>query len=661
MSETPPHGDSTSHNQPPASPILPSDDTSGQASSLLNLAAKFARKPKASTFSVLPIDLPRRPAVVDGTFATSAPPYRHISTGSLTGATQSTQGTTVECIRKSSQLSSISSDKKENIRVSPELKKQLETLIKSPSSSISASSSRSKPCKGSASPAWSITASSIAVRSSEPVQSITTRPWEPPEEIAPLSKPLPFPETQSEYFSFPPFKPYPKDARPGLHTRRSDKSWLLLQRLKGKISEIHNTGQIERSGRSSSRTSVSSRISSKSPTKRAKSRSDTKQSARRQKSGGEASSHRSLLRPSNANVPIQPVTVGSRRMVSFTPNTSTSASSSKVSEGHNRNPSADPQINSALQATNKHIQPSTDNHITITEQASPCVEIAAKQSSPGRKQGSSTIVGITQSLASSIFHSLVTIATGDISEEHSAPAQAPDRNSHLVGDSTEPDPNKKETIEGDYQDDEFDTESSGDELTFMEYVKRFADSSSPPAKQPSQSTPSIDEHCSPQAAQPELPNESNEMASQIANLQEAAAEEAEGRTPAPGPSTSALQQPNPPKAGASNPRGKAPESDRVPYRAEDYDIITTYFYNTQARLLKTKWPFLLDNEIKHLVDTKWLEMEWEDLEQWAEESAKHIEEEGYIEPDLFEELTLIDPRKFWGKDKEGVYRRMIMG
>ena len=90
----------------------------------------------------------------------------------------------------------------------------------------------------------------------------------------------------------------------------------------------------------------------------------------------------------------------------------------------------------------------------------------------------------------------------------------------------------------------------------------------------------------------------------------------------------------------------SPTADKtmIKYTAEDYDTITTYFYNTQARVLKRKWPFLYDNEIKYLIDEKWLEMEWEDLEDWAQESAKHIDEEGYVEPDLFENLTLVDPR-----------------
>ncbi|KAJ6264901.1 hypothetical protein Dda_1054 [Drechslerella dactyloides] len=650
-----------SHQLPPGSPPASLDLASlGQQDhpTSPHSAASVPRKSKASTFSILSFAPPRRPALSHGTFDPNLPPYRHVSAGASAAVAPVTQETNVESARAPIAPQHPSTSHKENRKVSAELTKQLENLLKPASRSTSGSSSRANPVTSSSSSSWAVTSSSIAIRHSSPVQSVTTETWEPPPEVEPSPTPSPPPvlELQSEYFSFPPFDSYLGKARPGLRTKRSDKSWVLLQKLKGKLVEMHNNGQLERSGRSSSRTSLSSGKSrpSHSPAKPPKSRSDTTHSARRRASEGEATGQRPELGLRGTG---KAATVAERstRLSGLGQN--------MVSQEPDGNATASPEVASTTQTEDPQINPSPSKHITIVE-SDPPADIHNGSKSPGKAKESSNIVEFTQNIASSIFQSLVTIATGDASEQSVAPSSTSREGSFRgKGSTTSPYRSKEpRSGKGKEQRDESSADSSEDELTFMEYVKRFSDGSPPPMRQISRLVSPVGAPPPSMGTTPETTDKDKEAMPRTVTFKDHPVEST--HTPAEASDSEAPDSPNKHEYEASSSRKTTTDEDgleQFPYRAEDYTIITEYFYNTQGRLLREKWPFLYDNEVKYLIDSKWLEMEWEDLEEWAQESANHIDEEGYVEPDLFEDITLVDPRSLGQEKKEDDMRRATAG
>ncbi|KAF3915524.1 hypothetical protein ABW21_db0203541 [Orbilia brochopaga] len=658
---------------PPGSPVTATDIASPVLSTPIDITpsstATFPRTSKASTFSVLSFAPPRRPALADDTFDANAPPYRHVSAGASEAIAPLTQQTNVEFARRPLTPRIISDDKKENRKVSVELTKQLESLLKPASRSTSASSARAKPIKSSSSSAWAVTDSSIAIRHSSPVQSVTTQIWEPPPEVEPSLELIPAPEIQSEYFSFPPFESYPKNALPGLRKKHSDENWVLLQKLKGKIVEMHNNGQLERSGRSSSQTSLSSsrksRRASRSPSKPSgtgKPHLDTTHSARRRASDSEATGHHS--RPEFGFLTSDKAATVTER--------STRSSSLKQdvvpqecddnTTCHHHPPVTDIEAVSSTPAQDSLRSPPPEKHITIIEPD------ALSDTNDGSRSPSKTsnIVGLT-SIASSIFQSLVTIATGDTGEQSSALASISAESSLRSKASNSSPYRRKETRGGKAKDQENASsgDSSEDEMTFLEYVKRFADGSPPPGKR-------IGRIMSPMPvgglpASPEIRTEHlNKGKEAIPRTVKFEAGPVESRD-SPEETSDSDEVPDSSSAHEHEPSSlskampEEEDSEGVPYRADDYNIITEYFYNTQGRLLRQKWPFLLDNEVQYLIENKWLEMEWEDLEEWAQESAKHIDEEGYVEPDLFEDIELVDPRSPEFVKKEDELRETLIG
>ncbi|KAK6534842.1 hypothetical protein TWF281_006141 [Arthrobotrys megalospora] len=605
-------------------PTIPSDTEASPAN----------RKSKASTFSALSLNPPRRPALSPNTFDPNATPYRHVSSGASHPTTQLSQDSLIHPTRRASAASTIRApeqsfiDQKENQRVSPELKKQLESLIAPASRTTSQSSRPSTVSKDSKFGGWSIGKSSIAIRPSEPVANIiTTELWEPPAsapEASPegsesdqVHTPISMSGYQSEYVSFPPFESYPKNPRPGLRSRCSDKSWHLLQKLKGKIVEIHNAGL--QSSRSSSRNSISSRKS------------------------------RSPGRPLRENQPprTRPASEsgGSRTRLDVGPSTRSRHKAATISGGTLRTSASNlkrvsiAELNAtSAEQTNTKIRSST--HQATIVAVAPDTELQNQQRTPEAHKEPSGLSSLTRplELASSIFQSLVTIASGDTPK--STPV-SPDRGSVSdTNNSKSPSriPVPKTSLAKGQTSQPSNEDSSEDEMSFMQYIKRFSDSSPTGApKRPLFSTTSYDTSTE---VKPELSITAKQAIPRTVTFKGPSYDDIRRATP-----MSPIQEANsndeiPPEIALDPDTGKA----LIKYTAEDYDTITTYFYNTQARVLKQKWPFLYENEIKYLIDNKWLEMEWEDLEDWAQESAQHIDDEGYVEPDLFEDLTLVDPR-----------------
>ncbi|KAK6349579.1 hypothetical protein TWF696_005864 [Orbilia brochopaga] len=649
---------------PPGSPDITIDKTppGQQSPTTASSTTTTGRKSKAPTFSIISFAAPRRPVLSRDTFDANAPPYRQVSAAASEAIAPLTQQTNVEFARRplSPQLSS--DDKKENRKVSAELTKQLESLLKPASRSTSGSSSRARPAKSTTSSSWAVTASSIAIRNGCPVQSITTQTWEPPPDLEPPPDPIALvaPEIQSEYFSFPPFDSYPKNARPGLRTRCSDKSWVLLQKLKGKIVEMHNNGQLERSGRSSSRTSLSSRKSrrsSRSPSKPTKGRSDTIQSARRRASESEATSARPDL---GVSVADKAATLAERSTRSSGLNQDRVA---QECDDNNTTTTTSRQINSTTPvASPPQKQPSPGKHITIVEPDQQS-DTRDDSKSPGKRKDSPNIVGLTQSIATTIFQSLVTIATGEVGDQSIA-APSISRESSFRGRPSNTSlyqPKESRGAKEKRQGNANSADSSEDEMSFLEYVKRFADGSPPPGRR-------IGRIMSPacgQSASLEVPSEHHSDKGKEAIPRTVTFEEQPAVSREMPVEESDSEAADSPSAHEFEPLSPNKTMEEIPeqalYRAEDYNIITEYFYNTQSRLLRLKWPFLHDNEVKYLIDSKWLEMEWEDLEEWAQESAKHIDEEAYVEPDLFEDIEIVDPRSLGHVNVEAESGQAITG
>ncbi|KAK6350595.1 hypothetical protein TWF718_003784 [Orbilia javanica] len=586
-------------------------------------------KSKASTFSVLSFNPPRRRALSPGIFDANAIHYRQASSRASDPTTQLSQDLLDRPIPQKSTTSALDASEEsllqqnENQRVSPELKKQLESLI---SPALRAASQPSTPSTLSSIRfgGWSVGTSSIALRPSEPIPSIvTTQLWEPPVSVPEGSledsgsdrvpTPLSMSGYQSEYISFPPFESYPKNPRPGLRSRCSDKSWHLLQKLKGKIVELHNAGL--HSSRSSSRNSISSR-NSRSP-----GRPLTENQQSRTRAASESGGNGKRLDfgpPSRPRLKAATVSGGTLR---------TSAPNLKrvsiVEPNSTLKTTNDPQNRpSAQRTTAVPITPrTTQRNLQQTSEQTP-----EGQREPG---GLSSITRPLE-LASNIFQNLVAIASSDTAK--STPI-SPDR-----GGAPETNIPKSQNEGGSPKTSNQD--SSEDEMSFMEYIKKFSDSS--PAGTPKYhpfSAPSCDILAAD--VQPEFSSATKQTVPRTVTFKDPSYDDIKrSNTP-----MSPIQEAEsideiPPDIALDPDTGKT----LIKYTAEDYDTITIYFYEIQARVLKQKWPFLYDNEIRYLIDNKWLEMEWEDLEDWAQESAKNIDDKNYVEPDLFEDLTLVDPR-----------------
>ncbi|KAK6521700.1 hypothetical protein TWF506_001905 [Arthrobotrys conoides] len=585
------------------------------------------RKAKASTFSVLSFNPSRRRALSPNTFDSNAIPYHQVSSGVFDPTTQLSHDSPSRSIRKVSASSAVGASEqsslhqKENQRVSPELKKQLESLIAPASRATSQSSAPSTISKSSRFGGWSIGTSSIAIKPSEPVPSIvTTQLWEPegiPEgstgdsESDRVPTPLSMSGYQSEYVSFPLFESYPKNPRPGLRSRCSDKSWHLLQKLKGKIVEMHNAGL--HSSRSSSRTSISSR----------KSRSPGRPLAENQqptRAASENGGNQTRLDPGPSRGKLKAATVSGGTL-------RTSASNLKrVSIAE---PNSTTKPNNNLQN-----RPSTQNATIAAvtpERSQHTLNQASEQTLEAQKEFTG-LSGLTRPIefASNIFQSLVTVASGGSPK---ASPVSPDRG--VVSETSVSKPQDKEESPKPANHD-----SSEDEMTFMEYIKKFSDSSpTGTPKYPPFSTPSCD--ILAVEVQPEFSNTAKQTVPRTVTFKDPSYNDIRrGNVPMSPIQEAESSEEIPPEIALDPGTGKT----LVKYTADDYDTITTYFYNVQARVLKQKWPFLYENEIKYLIDNKWLEMEWEDLEDWVQESAQHVDDENYVEVDLFEDLTLVDPR-----------------
>ncbi|KAK6506813.1 hypothetical protein TWF481_005273 [Arthrobotrys musiformis] len=630
--ETTPINETTPIQSPIQSPVGTSEEANiHKASSMASesgTSSPETRKPKASTFSVLSLNSPRRPALSPNTFDPNTTPCPQSTSEVSSPTTQPPPAISDQSIRESSAASALEvleetslADQKENQRVSPELKKQLESLIAPASRTTSQSSGPSTASKGSRFGAWSIGTSSIALRPCEPVPSIvTTQLWEPPQESVPqgssedsgsdrVPTPLSMSGYQSEYISFPAFESYPKNPHPGLRSRCSDKSWHLLQKLKGKIVEMHNAGL--HSSRSSSRNSISSR-KSRSP---GRPLAENQQPHTQPESEGGGSRTRLNSGPSSRSK-IKAATVSGGTLRTSAPNLK------RVSI-------VDPKPATET-INNPQIGPSAHKSTIV---AVPPLEgtKSPQQILEGQKEPAG-LPGLTSPLefASSLFQSLVTIASGDNTK--SIPV-SPDRGSASEVNTSKPE-DKGKAPRTPNQD------SSEDEMSFMEYIKKFSDSSpTGTPRQPLFSAPNCD--ISAVDVQPEFSNTAKQAVPRTVTFKDPTYDDIKRGTFPMSPIQEADSCDEiPPEIALDPDTGKT----LIKYTAEDYDTITTYFYNVQARVLKRKWPFLLDTEITYLIDSKWLEMEWEDLEDWAQESAQHVDDPNYVEPDLFEDLTLVDPR-----------------
>ncbi|KAF3938659.1 hypothetical protein ABW19_dt0205210 [Dactylella cylindrospora] len=270
---------------------------------------------------------------------------------------------------------------------------------------------------------------------------------------------------------------------------------------------------------------------------------------------------------------------------------------------------------------------------------------------------STGIIQATQSLTASLFQSLVTIATNEpqipplpqdeAEEDESREVFQPKEllGGHLMVKQSS-DSVGEDKVGGGSQNDTHHSQnqnsddSSDNELTFLGYVKRFSETSPPPSRPVLPFNSPTSGYASSSEVKPASSAVNTSSAIRTVSFQE----------PLKSPSEITKQK-NVSKSTHESSKlsfSKTPEinsdDEGSLSRHEDYDIITTYFYRTQSQLVKRKWPFLQKSAVKHLVDTKWLEMEWEDIEHWAKESAQHLNDEDYIEPDLFEDLDLADPR-----------------
>ncbi|KAK6362166.1 hypothetical protein TWF730_005863 [Orbilia blumenaviensis] len=593
---------------------------------------------KASSFSILSFGSPRRSALSPNTFNQNSVSYHQASSGASRPTTQLSPDTFENPIRGVSPASILSEsgepsiDQKENQKVSPELKKQLESFITPAPRAASQTSGSPSLSKGSKFGGWAIGKSSIALRPTEPVASVlTTQLWDPPEDAPQGSPedsgddrvptPLSMSRYQSEYVSFPPFESYPKTPRPGLRSRCSDKSWHLLQKLKGKIVEMHNAGL--QSSRSSSRNSISSR-KSRSP---AGPHGDGQQSHTRRGSEGGGGSRNTLESGPSSRSRLKAATVSGGTLRSSAPNLKTVSTAGLSSTAND--PKVGPQTHKAT-------------IVAVTPETSP----QRPQKSPESPRGTSGLPGLSRPLefASSLFQSLVTIAAGDsprsnpISPGRGSPSETniPKSQSKSSAQTKSQSKGKGKAPEG------INEDSSEDEMSFMEYIKRFSDSSpTGPSKRPPPPLSTTSWDVSTEEANPEPSTIVKQAIPRNVTFKDQTNEDI-GRVMIPmSPILEVETISNfPPEIAPNLDPAKTP----IIYTREDYDTMNTYFYNVQKKLLRKKWPFLRDNEIKYLIDNKWLDMEWEDLEDWAQESAQHVDDEDYVERDLFEDLALVDPR-----------------
>lgn len=234
----------------------------------------------------------------------------------------------------------------------------------------------------------------------------------------------------------------------------------------------------------------------------------------------------------------------------------------------------------------------------------------SEQTSEGQKE-STGLPGLTRPLefASTIFQSLVTIASGDTPKSNPVfPGQGGASETNISKSQDKGKPPKITNQDS----------SEDEEMSFMEYIGEFSDSSpTGTPKYPPFSAPGCD--TSAADVQPEFSNAAKQAIPRTVTFKGPSYDDIR-RGPAPmSPIQEAETGDEPlPEIALDPSTGKT----LIKYTAEDYDTITTYFYNVQARVLKQKWPFLYDNEIKYLIENKWLEMEWEGLEDWVQESAQ---------------------------------------
>ncbi|KAF3096174.1 hypothetical protein TWF102_006794 [Orbilia oligospora] len=566
-----------------------------------------AFKTKVSTFSVLSLDQPRRRALSPNTFDSNAISYPQVSSGASHPTIQLSHESPNHSVRKLSATSvgeasgQSSPRQKENQKFSPELKKQLESLIAPDSRTTPQSSAPSTVSKSSRLGGWSIGTSSIALRPSEPVPSIvTTQLWEPEGTPEGSSE-----STESD-----------RVPTPLSMSGCSDKSWHLLQKLKGKIVEMHNAGL--HSSRSSSRNSISSRKS------RSPARPLAENQQPRTRAASESGGNRTRLDPSpSSRSKLKAATVSGGTL-------RTSASNLKRVLIAEPNSTAIP-INNLQRRSSTHrgtiiaVTPERGQHTPNR------LNQASEQTSEGQKEPTG-LSGLTRPIefASNIFQSLITVASGG--SPKSTPV-SPDRGG-ASGTNVSKLQDKGKSPQLTNQD------SSEDEMTFMEYIKKFSDSSpTGTPKYPPFSAPSCDILAA--EVQPEFSNTVKQAAPRTVTFKDPIYDNIRRGTAHMSPIQEAESSEEiPPEIALDPGTGKT----LIKYTADNYDAITNYFYNVQTRVLKQKWPFLYGNEIKYLIDNKWLEMEWEDLEDWAQESARHVDDEDYVETDLFEDLTLVDPR-----------------
>ncbi|KAF3126571.1 hypothetical protein TWF703_010442 [Orbilia oligospora] len=566
-----------------------------------------AFKTKVSTFSVLSLDQPRRRALSPNTFDSNAISYPQVSSGASHPTIQLSHESPNHSVRKLSATSvgeasgQSSPRQKENQKFSPELKKQLESLIAPDSRTTPQSSAPSTVSKSSRLGGWSIGTSSIALRPSEPVPSIvTTQLWEPEGTPEGSSE-----STESD-----------RVPTPLSMSGCSDKSWHLLQKLKGKIVEMHNAGL--HSSRSSSRNSISSRKS------RSPARPLAENQQPRTRAASESGGNRTRLDPSpSSRSKLKAATVSGGTL-------RTSASNLKRVLIAEPNSTAIP-INNLQRRSSTHrgtiiaVTPERGQHTPNR------LNQASEQTSEGQKEPTG-LSGLTRPIefASNIFQSLITVASGG--SPKSTPV-SPDRGG-ASGTNVSKLQDKGKPPQLTNQD------SSEDEMTFMEYIKKFSDSSpTGTPKYPPFSAPSCDILAA--EVQPEFSNTVKQAAPRTVTFKDPIYDNIRRGAAHMSPIQEAESSEEiPPEIALDPGTGKT----LIKYTADNYDAITNYFYNVQTRVLKQKWPFLYGNEIKYLIDNKWLEMEWEDLEDWAQESARHVDDEDYIETDLFEDLTLVDPR-----------------
>ncbi|KAF3205578.1 hypothetical protein TWF191_001832 [Orbilia oligospora] len=528
-----------------------------------------ARKAKASTFSVLSLDHPRRRALSPNTFDSNAISHPQVSSGASHPTIQLSHDSPNHSVRKLSATSVGEASEqsyprqKENQKFSPELKKQLESLIAPDSRTTPQSSTPSTVSKSSRIGGWSIGTSSIALRPSEPAPSIvTTQLWEPegtPEGSSESTESdrVPTPLSMSGYHrkSRSPARPLAENQQP--RTRAASESGGNRTRL------------------------------DPGPSPRSKLKAATV-------SGG-------TLRTSASNL----------KRVSIAEPNSTAILITNLQ-----------RRSSTYRATIIAVTPEKGQHTPNQ---------ASEQTSEGQKEPTG-LSGLTRPIefASNIFQSLITVASGGSSK--STPV-SPDRGG-ASGTNVSQLQDKGKPPQLTNQD------SSEDEMTFMEYIKKFSDSSpTGTPKYPPFSAPSCDILAA--EVQPEFSNTVGQAAPRTVTFKDPTHDNIRrGAAPMSPIQEADSSEEIPPEIALDPGTGKT----LIKYTAGDYDAITNYFYNVQTRVLKQKWPFLYGNEIKYLIDNKWLEMEWEDLEDWAQESARHVDDEDYVETDLFEDLTLVDPR-----------------